>query len=114
MFVKLNLVNMLDVYHKNKRDIDEWMYFQSLKKKGLIVENYISNDETGKDDKKYLGLAVGVFITLLIIQLVIFVLAIYFLVKNSKVMPSWALVVAILFLLWFPLMTLLFALLIKK
>lgn len=108
MVQQWNLINMLDVYRKNKKDIDDWMFFQSMKRRGLIVENYVD------DDKKYMGLAIGVFITVLIINLAILVLAIYFLVKNSKVMPQWALVVAIIFLLFFPLVSLLFALLIKK
>jgi pilus assembly protein TadC len=46
-------------------------------------------------EKKILGLAKGVFFTLLVISFVLWIVALVLLVKNAHLMPTWAIALSI-------------------
>jgi len=95
---------MLHTYHKNKKDIDDYLWRKQNK-----IENYVERSDT-----TLLGLSIGVFLFILLVNLAILIIAIILLVKNQKYMPQWAFVSGIVLLLFFPLISLLFALFIRK
>jgi len=86
-------------------------------------ENYQKNQENfdattsppSSDDEGVMGLSFGVFLMILLLVFVPFILAIYYLIKNRAVMPTWAFVLGwVLLFSGFALFALLLALFAKK
>lgn len=109
-FEKYSLFNMVKEYNKNKPIIDAYL-------QGKSIENYsISGDGMDGTDKTILGLSVGVFTIIFIINLIIFICAIVLLVNHwNDPLPDWAKVCAIVFLVMgLPLVSLIILLITKK
>jgi len=135
MYIKMNtlsykysLFNMINEYNKNKPLIDAYL-------KEHPIEHYADQpmpfdpsnpfpDQPGNqpgekelddDGTKILGLSVGVFVVILVINLILFIIALVLLMKNWKNLPSWAQVVSLICLLiGMPVITIIIVLVAKK
>lgn len=66
-------------------------------------------------DKQVLGMTIGVFVVVLVINVILFFIAIYILVENWKNLPNWAQVAAVICLfIGMPLITIIIVLVAKK
>lgn len=109
-FEKYSLFNMIKEYNKNKPIVDAYL-------QGKSIENYsMSGDGLDDTDKTILGVSIGVFAVIFIINLVIFIWAIVLLVNHwNDPLPDWAKVCAIIFLVMgLPLISLIILLITKK
>lgn len=97
--------NLLCEYNKNKKKID--CYISALKN-GDTIEFY------DKEESKIIGMSIPVFITLVLINLVIFILSIYYVIKNANKMPTWVLVLSVILIFVFPLLSLILACVVRK
>jgi hypothetical protein len=101
---------MIKEYNKNKPIVDAYL-------QGKSIENYsMSGDGMNGTDKTILGLSIGVFTVIFIINLLIFIGAIVLLVNHwNDPLPDWAKVCAIVFLVMgLPLVSLIILLITKK
>ncbi len=76
-----------------------------------------SRENLSKNSKSILGLSVAVLITLLLISLAFWLVAIILLISKAHLMPTWAVIVGIVLLFiptFGPLATILIALLVRK
>jgi hypothetical protein len=95
---KYSILNLLNTYKKKKHVIDA--YF-----KNKSVENYNDGCDDGCKDgcddqnSQLLGLSVGVFITVFIISISIFIWAVVVTIKYWNILPDWAKILAIIGLL---------------
>lgn len=83
-----SLMNLIQAYKANKTLCDAYLKGQSI-------------EGMDDDSKKVLGLTLGIFLTVLIISLVLFIVALILLLKDWKVLPDWAKIVGIIGLLFF-------------
>ncbi len=129
---KYSLFNMINEYNKNKPLIDAYL-------KEHPIEHYADQpnsfpdfpdpsnpfpDQPGNqpgqkeaedDGKKILGLSIAVFVVILVINLILFIIALVLLMKDWKNLPSWAQVVSLICLLiGMPVITIIIVLVAKK
>ena len=114
---KYSLFNMIKEYNKNEPLIDAYL------KKYPIAHFDPSNpypdpsDDQQLDDadKQILGMSIGIFIIALVINLILFIIAIVLLIKHWKNLPNWAQVVSLICLLiGMPVITIIIVLVAKK
>ena len=124
---KYSLFNMINEYNKNKPLIDAYL-------KEHPIEHYAdqpmpfdplnpidpSGNQPGQkeaedDATKILGLSIAVFVVILVINLILFIIALVLLMKDWKNLPSWAQVVSLICLLiGMPVITIIIVLVAKK
>jgi hypothetical protein len=80
-----SLLNLMKEYKDNKPIIDAYISGSSI--------------EGMHDDMRFLGLTVGVFVTMFIISLLVWIWAIVVTMKYWKQLPSWAQILAVIGLL---------------
>ena len=83
-----SLFNLLKAYKENKTLCDAYLNRQSIE--GM-------ND----DSKTVLGLGLGIFLTILLVSVVLFIIALVLLIKDWNQIPEWAKVVGIIGILFF-------------
>lgn len=88
MIGKYSLPNMLFAYKNNKEIIHAYL-------KGDVIEGY-----TNKNDNKVLGMGIAAFLGLLVLGLILWVWALYILVKYWDELEDWAKILGILSLLF--------------
>ena len=103
-----SIYQIISAYKENKDIIDAYIKNQPIElysdDKCDCTETTISND-CKVECASILGLSVGVFVIVAIITFIIWVVAIYVLVKNAKNMPPWAIILCVFLLVfggWFP------------
>jgi hypothetical protein len=105
------LYKYLQVYNKNKEELD-----LVFKKRNMdCIENFESRDTyISGDEKLYLGMTAGIFMFVLIIQMIIFITAIVLLVKNWDRLNTVAQIFGILFIFWTPIVTIIICLFLRR
>jgi hypothetical protein len=104
---KYNIFELLDAYSKNKQEIT--FYLKNHSANTIEMYGMYGDGQTlTTDDKKILGMSIAVFLVILLINLIIFIWAIYSLVVYWKVIPDYVKVIGILglFFPFFPVLTL--------
>lgn len=99
----LTLQTMFKAYKDNESDILTY-----IEKKRYIVEEYKFDSDTDVEINTdnlmklgaFSGVAIGLFILLFLVIMVLSIWAVYALIKYSKVMPTWAIVLGCLFFLF--------------
>lgn len=79
--------------------------------------NTVERFNGSASDDKILGMSRSVFYTLLVISLILWIVAIYLLVKHAHEMPEWAVIISILSLFLIsggPIITIVLALMVRK
>ena len=85
-----------------------------------LIKDYLQNREGYEDGTNnnsgaaVLGLSVGFFLIIFLVSLVLFIYALYLLVVNWNLLPTWAKVVGLIGLLFFPLVTIIVVLVGKQ
>jgi hypothetical protein len=118
------LYKYLQVYNANKQELD--LVFQ----KGSVLEGFCGGNypvpgqgmQQGEmprapvinnDEKLFLGMTAGIFMFVLLLQLVIFIAAIVLLVKNWDRLSLVAQIFGIVFIFWMPIITIIIALFLR-
>lgn len=122
------LYKYLQVYNENKQELD--LVFQ----KGSVVEGFCGGngqmgmqrdfpqdpnfpqfpaDSITNGEKTFLGMTAGIFMFVLILNLVIFIAAIVLLVKNWDRLSLVAQIFGIVFIFWMPIITIIIALFLR-
>jgi hypothetical protein len=105
---KYSLFNMINEYNKNKPVMDAYI-------KKYPIEHYDDQQDGGNADSMVLGMSIGIFILVLVINLILFIVALFLLVKHWKNLPNWAQIVSLISLLFgMPVITIIIVLLAKK
>jgi len=102
-----SIYKIISAYKENKDIIDAYIKNQPIE---LYTDSCDCTDTPISDDCKtecatILGLSIGVFVSIAIITFIIWTIAVYVLVKNLKNMPSWAIVLSVVLLVfggWLP------------
>lgn len=105
--LQYSIYEIISAYQENKDIVDAYIKNQPIE---LYTDKCDCTESTISDDckvecSKILGLSVGVFVIVAIITFIIWVIAIYVLVKNAQNMPSWAVILCVFLLVfggWFP------------
>jgi len=115
---KYSLFNMINEYNKNKPLIQAYLKEHPIEhfdpSKPNLIDPY--NDKQIDDmDKKILGMTMGVFVVALVINIILFIIAVVLLITHWKNLPSWAQVVSLICLLiGMPVITIIIVLVAKK
>jgi hypothetical protein len=118
---KYSLFNMINQYNKNKPLIEAYLKKHPIEH--FDPSNPFPNfpDQTPDDknvddaDKKILGMTLGIFLVALLINIILFIIALVLLITHWKNLPSWAQVVSLICLLiGMPVITLIIVLVAKK
>lgn len=109
---KFFLPTFIKAYRDNKVEIGR--YITSRKEGYLNGYPDTYRDSLDSDDKKIIGMSIGLFLSLFLLNLTIFIVALIILAKNWKKLPTFVQVICIIMLFFAPLITLVLALLIKK
>lgn len=105
--LQYSIYEIISAYQENKDIIDAYIKNHPIE---LYTDKCDCTESPTSDDCKaecatILGLSVGLFVVVAIITFIIWVIAIYVLVKNAQNMPQWAIILCVLFLVfggWFP------------
>jgi energy-coupling factor transporter transmembrane protein EcfT len=94
--------------------IKSWNDNQDLIKDYLQNRESFENTADTKNLVSLLGMSIGIFLVIFLVSIVLFFLAIYLLVVNWNNIPTWAKVIGIVSLFFFPLLTIVVVLIGKK
>lgn len=75
--------------------------FIECQKNRHLIHAYLNNKSIegyDKDSNKIIGLSIGIFLIILLINLALFIWSLILLIKNWHVLPSWAKVIGLLML----------------
>lgn len=105
--LQYSIYEIISAYQENKDIIDAYIKNHPVE---LYTDKCDCTESSISDDCKVecatiLGLSVGVFVIIAMITFIIWVIAIYVLVKNSQNMPPWAIIICVFLLVfagWFP------------
>lgn len=105
--LQYSIYEIISAYQENKDIIDAHIKNHPIE---LYTDKCDCTESPISDDCKVecstiLGLSIGVFVVVAIITFIIWVIAIYVLVKNAQNMPPWAIILCVLLLVfggWFP------------
>jgi fatty acid desaturase len=90
-----NIVEMTQAFSENKETIQ--LYFSNPE---------MFSDEDKLKEARIMGLAVGIFVFVYLLMLVIFAWSLYAIIRYWKRLPLWAIVLSIVFLFIFPIFSL--------
>jgi len=100
LYKMYSLYNCLIEYEKNK-DIIKAYYsnniienYKDINPDNINPDNINPDENISPENRKILGLTIGVFVTLTIIQIILSLWAIIAIVYFSKQLPTWIIVVA--------------------
>jgi hypothetical protein len=102
-----------------------WTLLKAYKENEAYLKNYkfgtensiefYGNKKDDEDEKVILGLSAGIFMTILIVAIALYIWALVALIQNANRLETWAIVLAVIFLLvGFPIGTLLVVYLARK
>jgi len=105
---KYSFINMVNAWNENQDIIQD--YLRNKENYADFNMNYPqnqynSNSQNVQNDKKVLGMAIGIFVFIFLLMLVVFIFAVYLLIVNWKKLPDWAKAVGLISLFFFPLVT---------
>jgi hypothetical protein len=115
---KYSLFNMIHEYNKTKPLIEAYLKKHPIEhfdpSNPFPIQN--PDDKQLEDaDKKILGMTMGIFVVALVINIILFIIALVLLITHWKNLPSWAQVVSLICLLiGMPVITLIIVLVAKK
>jgi len=117
---KYSLFNMINEYNKNKPLIQAYLKEHPIEHfDPLNPSNLIDSDNDAKQvedmDKKILGMTMGVFVVVLVINITLLIIGVVLLIIHWENLPSWAQVVSLICLLiGMPVITIIIVLVAKK
>jgi ABC-type transport system involved in cytochrome bd biosynthesis fused ATPase/permease subunit len=97
-----SLYTLLNAYNENKEFIEDY------------IKNREKYDNGEKEGKHILNLTVSIFLLVFLITIILWIVGLVMLILQGKEMPTWAIVLAVIFLISFPLFTILLAALARK
>ena len=92
----MSLTSLMQHWHKHKQQHENKKMVSFDPNNQPFDPNQDSDKQMTEGDKKVMGLAVGLFIAILVIAFITWVVAIVLLVNNWKSLPDWAKVLGVL------------------